>query len=81
MPAVATSPLVRGPSVPSAVGLVLANLVPLVGVVFFGWSLFGIMWIYWAENAVIGIFAILRMLTAGEPIRWWTARSRRSWTV
>ena len=32
----ASSPLVRAPSVPSAVGLVAANLVPLVGVLFFG---------------------------------------------
>ncbi|HIG73090.1 MAG TPA: hypothetical protein EYQ24_00490 [Bacteroidetes bacterium] len=76
MPSVATAPLVRGPSVPSAVGLVLANLVPLVGVIWFGWDLFGIMWLYWAENGVIGAFALLRMLTAGEPIRWWTALAR-----
>lgn len=64
MPAVA--PLVRAPSVPSAIGLVVANVVPLVGVVWFGWSLFGVMWIYWAENAVIGAFALLRILTAGD---------------
>ncbi|MEM6325535.1 MAG: DUF6498-containing protein [Bacteroidota bacterium] len=78
MPAVASSPasLVRGPSVPSAVGLVLANLIPLIGVIWLGWDLFGIMWLYWAENGVIGAFALLRMLTAGEPIRWWTALAR-----
>ena len=62
----ASVPLVRAPSVPSAIGLVVANLVPLVGVLFFGWSLFGVMWLYWAENGVIGAFALLRILTAGE---------------
>ncbi|PAP78471.1 DUF6498-containing protein [Rubrivirga marina] len=62
----ASAPFARAPSVPSAVGLVVANLVPLVGVLFFGWSLFGVMWLYWAENGVIGAFALLRILTAGE---------------
>jgi len=62
----ASAPFVRAPSVPSAVGLVVANLVPLVGVLFFEWSLFGVMWLYWAENGVIGLFAVLRILTAGE---------------
>ena len=41
-------------------------MVPLVGVVGFGWDLFGVMWLYWAENGVIGAFALLRILTAGE---------------
>ena len=58
--------LLRAPSTASAVGLVLANLIPLVGVVWFDWSLFGVMWLYWAENGVIGLFALLRILTAGE---------------
>lgn len=47
-------------------GLVLANLIPLVGVIWFGWDLFGIVWIYWAENGIIGAYALLRILTAGE---------------
>lgn len=56
--------LVRATSTPSAVGLVAANLVPLVGVLFFGWSLFGVIAVYWIENAVIGSYALLRILTA-----------------
>ena len=63
MPSVAS--LIRTPSVPSLVGLILANVVPLVGVAFFGWDLFEVMWLYWAENGVIGVFALLRILTAG----------------
>ncbi|MEM1115963.1 MAG: DUF6498-containing protein [Bacteroidota bacterium] len=66
MASLSPTPSLLAPSTSSAVSLVIANLVPLVGVVFLDWSLFGIMWIYWAESAVIGVFAILRMLTAGR---------------
>ena len=58
--------LLRATSTPSAVGLVLANLVPLVGVLYYDWSLFGVIWVYWVENAIIGAFALLRILTAGD---------------
>ena len=61
----ASAPFLRTPSAPSAVGLVVANVVPLVGVVWFGWSLFGVMWLYWAENGIVGAYALLRILTAG----------------
>ena len=60
----ASAPFVRAPSVPSAIGLVVANVVPLVGVLWFGWDLFGVMWLYWAENGIIGAYALLRILTA-----------------
>lgn len=58
--------LLRATSTPSAVGLVVANLVPLVGVLFFGWSLFGVIAVYWLENGVIGAYAVLRIALAGE---------------
>lgn len=50
---------------PAAVSLVLSNLVPLVGVALFGWSLWMVMCLYWLENAVIGAYAWLRILLAG----------------
>lgn len=34
---------------------------PLVGVLFLGWELGTIMVLFWAENVVIGVFAILRV--------------------
>ena len=49
---------------PSAVTLVLSNLVPLVGVAAFGWSLWEVMLLYWLENAVIGLYAVGRILSA-----------------
>lgn len=61
----ASSPFIRSPSANSALGLVVANVVPLVGVVAFGWDLFEVMWLYWMENAVIGVYALGRILTSG----------------
>jgi Family of unknown function (DUF6498) len=52
----------------SALALVLANLVPLVGVVFFGWSLWTILVLYWIENGIVGVWNIPRMLLARGSI-------------
>ena len=57
---------------PSGVVLILANLVPLVGVVFFGWSLFATLLLFWVENVIVGVFSVLQMLMArpGDPAAW-----------
>jgi hypothetical protein len=44
--------------------LVLANLVPVLGVLWLGWSLFSIMFFYWLESAVVGLYNIPKMLMA-----------------
>lgn len=49
---------------PSALALVAANLVPLVGVVAFGWTVFSIILLYWCENVVIGAINVLKMIFA-----------------
>jgi hypothetical protein len=49
----------------SALALLLSNLVPLIGVLFFGWSGFNIVFLYWSENVIIGFFNVLKMLVAG----------------
>lgn len=49
---------------PSALVLVAANLVPLVGVVAFHWTVFSVLLLYWCENVVVGAFNVLRMLIA-----------------
>ncbi len=46
----------------SVVTLVVANLLPLAGVLFFGWSVFEVLVLFWAENVVIGAYDVLRML-------------------
>lgn len=48
----------------SAVALVLANLVPLAGVLLWEWSVSSVVILYWFENVVIGVINVLRMLTA-----------------
>jgi len=50
---------------PVQAALVLANLVPLAGVLFFGWDALALLLLYWLENLVIGGFTLLRMLRAG----------------
>jgi len=52
---------------PSVVLLVLANLIPLGGVLFFSWQVFPIMFLFWLENVVIGFFNVLKMLLASGP--------------
>ena len=49
---------------PSSLALVLANLVPLAGVLYFDWSVLAILLLYWAESVVIGVVNILRMATS-----------------
>ena len=47
----------------SALALILANLVPLAGVVWLDWRVFDVLLLYWAENVVIGAVNVLRMLS------------------
>jgi len=53
-----------GSSNGAVVTLVVANLVPLAGVVFLGWSAWQILVIYWLENGVVGGFNVLKMMKA-----------------
>ena len=45
----------------SAIFLVAANLVPVVGVLLFDWNVADLMVLFWAENVVIGVYALLKM--------------------
>lgn len=47
--------------------MVVANMVPLFGALFFGWSLAHVVFLYWSENVVIGIFNIAKMQRAVGP--------------
>jgi len=44
--------------------VVLGNLMPLVAVLLFDWGAFDVVFLYWLENAVIGLFNILKMAFA-----------------
>ena len=51
----------------SAVFLILANLIPLIGALAWDWSILEIVAVYWAENLVIGLFTIFRLFTVAVP--------------
>ena len=53
-----------GSSVGAVVALVIANAIPLAGVVFLGWNVWTILIIYWLENGVVGVYNVLRMRKA-----------------
>jgi hypothetical protein len=47
--------------------LIAVNMIPLFVVLFFGWSLFSIMFLYWIENGIIGFFNIFKIALARAP--------------
>ncbi len=48
------------------ISLIVANLLPLVGIAFFDWSLFNFLFLYWLESAVIGFYFILKMIKGAQ---------------
>lgn len=48
---------------PSILLLVAVNMLPLGGVLFFGWSVFELLALFWAENVVIGLLNLGKMGT------------------
>ena len=51
----------RIPVVMSLTALILVNLVPLAGVLWFGWRMFDVLMLFWMESVVIGAINLLRM--------------------
>lgn len=63
------------PPLVSLIALIAANSVPLFGVVFLGWQIFPLIFLYWVENLIIGGLNIVRMLAAQPQSRGlWTAK-------
>jgi hypothetical protein len=56
-----------GSSAGAVVALVVANAIPLFGVLFLGWNVWTILTIYWLENGVVGVLNILKMIRAAGP--------------
>lgn len=52
---------------PSAIPLVLANLVPVFGVLFWGWTAFPVFFFYWLESIVFVFFILLRIAKITAP--------------
>ena len=52
----------------SAIALIVANAIPLIGVLFFGWSLITILVLFWIENGIVGFWNIPRIWLARGSI-------------
>jgi hypothetical protein len=59
-----------GSSWGAVAALVVANAIPLFGVLFLGWNVWTILTIYWLENGVVGFFNVLKMSKAAgtDPV-------------
>ena len=49
-------------SSPSSIALIVANSIPLAGVLFLGWDVGEIMLLFWAESGVIGFYNLLKLI-------------------
>jgi hypothetical protein len=61
-------PKINWISVP-VVALILANIIPVWGVLFLSWDAFYIVLLYWAENLAIGFYNVLKIAFAKCPDR------------
>lgn len=48
---------------PSVIMLILANMLPLYGAMFGGWSIEDIMLVFWMENVIIGVMNNVKFMT------------------
>ncbi len=49
---------------PASLALILMNLLPLIGVIFFNWDVGIIIFLYWLENVVIGLLNVIKILSS-----------------
>lgn len=47
----------------SVVALILSNVVPIAGVLFWEWDVTTVILLYWAENLIIGVFTLLKLIS------------------
>ena len=50
----------------SGLALMIANLIPLGGVLLLGWDLGEVITLFWAENAVIGLYTLLKLVVVAQ---------------
>jgi hypothetical protein len=48
----------------SVIAIILTNLVPVYGVLFMGWQVFPVMFLFWIENVIIGVSNVFKMLVS-----------------
>lgn len=56
------------PFTPAVIALIAMNLIPLIGVFYFGWNAGTIVFLYWLENVIIGLLNIPKIISCrGGP--------------
>jgi hypothetical protein len=58
----------RDSALPALVALVGANLLPLAGVLFGGWTVWEVLLVYWIESGIVGLFSVPRILFADGSV-------------
>jgi hypothetical protein len=48
--------------------IVLANLIPLIGVLFYGWDPVEVAFLFWAETIILGVFQVIRLVTTRNMV-------------
>lgn len=48
--------------------VILSGIFPILGVIYFGWNIQTILFLYWFENIIVGFWNILKMRRAELPI-------------
>jgi len=64
---------------PSTLILIAANLLPLIGIFFWGWDAFLLLMLYWMETAIIGFWTILAIAIAPRETLGPGARATSRW--
>lgn len=49
----------------SYVSLIIANALPMAGVLFFSWNVFFVLIVFWFESFILGVFNVIKMLMSG----------------
>lgn len=64
----------------AAILLVVSNLVPLAGVLFWDWDVGSIVMLYWSENVILGVYILVKMI-ARAPIGGWLLACSSAFTA
>ncbi|MFH1769678.1 MAG: DUF6498-containing protein [Parcubacteria group bacterium] len=67
----------KGPNKIGLIALIVANLIPLIGVIYLDWNIFMILLLYWIESIVVGIYNIPKILIAEGSMVYWTTELKK----
>jgi hypothetical protein len=56
----------------SVIVLILMNMVPIWGILLWDWKVFPILFLFWAENLIIGVYNVLKLL-------FWSPHNTNHW--